>query len=326
LRAAPQYNAAMRICSFLPAATEMLFALGLGDDVVAVSHECDYPAEALSRPRVTTSLIQPERLTSAEIDAAVSRASTEGQPSYYVETRVLAAARPDLVVTQDLCVVCAIGGSEVRRAAEQLDPPARILTLDPHTVEDILTCLLTVGQEAGASDRAEDLIAALRSRIDAVESAIAGAPRPRVLCLEWMDPPWIAGHWMPEVVQLAGGADALARAGEPSRRATWDEIADAAPEVAIIMPCGFGVERTLAEIGVLETIPQLARIPAFATGRAHVVDGSNYFNRPGPRIVDGIELLGAIIHPEIFPGRAATGCKVQLTARGGRHEVRAVAP
>jgi len=326
LRAAPQYNAAMRICSFLPAATEMLFALGLGDDVVAVSHECDYPPEALSRPRVTTSLIQPERLTSAEIDAAVSKAFVEGRASYRVDMHVLTAARPDLIVTQDLCVVCAIGGSEVRQAAACLDPQPRLVSLDPHSVSDVIDCVRTLGDVAGVATRAWQLAAEMEARVAAAWATAAAAPRPRVLCLEWMDPPWIAGHWMPEVVQLAGGAHALARAGEPSRRATWDEIADAAPEVAIIMPCGFSVERTLAEIGVLESIPQLARIPAFTTGRAHVVDGSSYFNRPGPRIVDGIELLGAIIHPEIFPGRAATGCNVQLMVRGGRHEVRAVAP
>ena len=303
----------------------MLFALGLGDDVVAVSHECDYPLEALSRPRVTTSLIHSEHLTSAEIDAAVSKAFVEGRLSYRVDMDVLTAAHPDLIVTQDLCVVCAIGGSEVRQAAACLAPQPRVVSLEPHTVSGVIDCIRTLGDVAFAPTRAAQLAADLEARVAAAWAATAAAPRPRVLCLEWLDPPWIAGHWMPEVVQLAGGVDALGRSGEPSRRATWDEIADAAPEVAIIMPCGFGVERTLAEIGVLDTIPQLARIPAFATGRAHVVDGSSYFSRPGPRIVDGIELLGAIIHPEIFPGGGATGCRVQLTTSGGRHEVRAVA-
>jgi len=287
----------MRICSFLPSATEMLFALGLGDQVVAVSHECDYPPEALARPRVTTSLIDPATMTSTEIDEAVSRALVEGRASYFVDMDVLAAARPDLVVTQDLCVVCAIGGSEVRRAAEQLDPRPRILTLEPHTVDDVFGCIKSIGEEAGASRRADDLVAAFRARIATVESAVAGAARPRVLCLEWMDPPWIAGHWMPEVVELAGGIDVLGRSGEPSRRATWDEIADAQPEVAIVMPCGFGVERTMEEIGVLDTIPQLQRTMAFQANRVYVVDGSSYYNRPGPRVVDGIELMASILHP-----------------------------
>lgn len=287
----------MRICSFLPSATEMLFALGLGDQVVAVSHECDYPPEAQSRPRVTTSLIDPATMTSAEIDEAVSRALTEGRPSYFVDMEVLASARPDLVVTQDLCIVCAIGGSEVRRAAEQLDPRPRILTLEPHTMEDVLDCIRAVGEETGVSRRADDLVFAFRERIARVGSALGGASRPRVLCLEWMDPPWIAGHWMPEVVELAGGTDVLGRSGEPSFRATWDEIADAQPEVSIVMPCGFGVDRTMDEISVLDTIPQLRRTPAFRANRVYVVDGSSYYNRAGPRIVDGIELMASILHP-----------------------------
>jgi iron complex transport system substrate-binding protein len=311
----------MRICSFLPAATEMLFALGVGDDIVGVSHECDYPSVALSLPKVTTSLIDPQRLTSAEIDASVSRAFVEGRSTYRVEVDVLADARPDLIVTQDLCLVCAIGGTEVRQAATALDPPPRVLTLEPHSVSDVIGCVRTLGEAVGVADRAEQLASALEARIAVVWASTASAARPRVVCLEWLDPPWIAGHWMPEAVQLAGGVDVLARAGEPSRRATWDEIAEAAPDVAIVMPCGFSVERTLAEIGVLEGIPQLSRVTAFTSGRACVVDGSSYFSRPGPRIVDGVEMLGAIIHPELFPGLPSAGPWLRVETRGGRPEL-----
>jgi iron complex transport system substrate-binding protein len=287
----------MRICSFLPSATEMLFALGLGDDVVAVSHECDFPPGALTRPRVTRSLIDPATMNSAEIDAAVSQAFAEGRPSYAVDMEILSAVRPDMVITQDLCVVCAIGGSDVRSAAARLDPAARIVSLEPHSVEDVLRCLLTLGEETGTEDRAEALVRSLRSRIAVVRNAVAGAQQPRVLCLEWLDPPWVAGHWMPEIVELAGGVDVLGQAGEPSRRATWNEIAEAAPDVAIVMPCGFGVERALAEAPVLESVSQWQRLPAVCEDRVWVVDASSYYSRSGPRTVDGIELMAAVLHP-----------------------------
>ena len=308
----------MRICSFLPSATEMLFALGLGEQVVAVSHECDFPPEARTRPRVTTSLIDPATMSSAEIDAAVRRALSEGRPSYSIDADVLAAARPEIVVTQDLCVVCAIGGNDVRRAAMQLDPQPRIVSLEPHTVDDILGCLVTLGEEAGASERAEELVAAYRDRIAATRSATANVHRPRVLCLEWLDPPWIAGHWMPEVVKLAGGDDVLGAAGEPSRRATWDEIEAAQPEVAILMPCGFGVDRALEEIHVLDTIPHFGRLPAVQNDHIYVVDASGYYSRSGPRVVDGIELMAQLLHPDVFPGKPRRDAAVSLSDVTGR--------
>ncbi len=292
----------MRICSFLPAATEMLFALGLGDDVVAVSHECDFPPEALARPKLTTALVDAATMSSAEIDAAVSRALSEGRATYRVDMDVLRSAHPDLIVTQDVCVVCAVGGSEVRAAAAQLESTPRVLSLQPSRLADVCACLRSVGEEAHVSARAESVAKALEARIAAVRGRVADADRPRVLCLEWLDPAWVAGHWMPDVVDAAGGVDALGRPGEPSRRVTWEEIREARPEVAIIMPCGFGILRTLAEIDLLRTIPQLQDIPAFAADRVFVVDGSSYFSRPGPRVVDGVELLAQVLHPERFEG------------------------
>ena len=291
----------MRICSFLPSATEMLFALGLGEQVVAVSHECDYPPEVQALPRITSSLIDPATMTSAEIDQAVSQALAEGRTTYAINAGLLAEVRPDLVVTQDLCAVCAIGGSVVRRAASSLDPVPRVLSLDPHSVEDVLACLLELGQEAGVGSRAERAVEDLRGRIASVQAMTAEAAKPRVLCLEWLDPPWIAGHWMPEVVDLARGLDVLGVAGTPSRRSTWHEIGESQPDVAIIMPCGFGVEQAVQAMDVLRAVPELEGTPAWRDGRVYVVDASSYYSRSGPRIVDGIELMAHILHPELVP-------------------------
>jgi iron complex transport system substrate-binding protein len=290
----------MRICSLLPAATEILFALGLGDDVVAVSHECDYPPAALSKPRMTSSSVDPDLMSSREIDELVAKTLTQAGSTYHIDMHVLRTTQPDVIITQELCAVCAVEGTEVRRAAAQLNPPSRILTLEPTRVADVVGCIRAVGEEVGASDRAEVLAEALAARIEVVRVATADLARPRVFCLEWLDPPWVAGHWMPEVVQIAGGSDVLGPAGEPSRRVSWAEVAAAAPDAVILMPCGFGVERTIAELPVLWTIPEIRRIPAFVRGEVYAVDGSSYFNRPGPRIVDGIELLAAIFHPELF--------------------------
>lgn len=293
----------MRIASLLPSATEILYALGLGDQVVGVSHECDYPAEALAKPRLTASLIDSGDLGSAEIDGAVSAAYADGRETYRVEIDLLERLQPDLLVTQDLCVVCAVGGTTVRQAAARLSRPPRILSLEPHSVADVLTCIEEVADATSVAGQGERLVADLQRRLDAVRTATRGIERPRVLCLEWLDPPWIAGHWMPEIVDLAGGLDPLGTAGQPSRRASWDEIADPRPEVVILMPCGFGVERTLSEIDVLREVPQLSETPAFADDRVYAVDGSAYYNRAGPRIVDGVDLLAAILHPELFPAR-----------------------
>ncbi|MEA2638714.1 MAG: iron complex transport system substrate-binding protein [Chloroflexota bacterium] len=302
----------LRIASFLPSATEILFALGLGDHVVGVSHECDYPLAATTRPRVTTSIVDPAMMSSAEIDEAVSRALAEGRQTYRIDVDLLRRLQPDLIVTQDLCVVCAVGGTDVRRAAAQLSPEPRVLALTPGSLGDVIEDVQILADAAGAADQGDVLVAELKARLAVIQARTATLDRPRVLCLEWLDPAWIAGHWMPEVVELAGGVDVLAEAGEPSRRATWDEIAAAEPEVAIIMPCGFGVERALSEIAVLESIPQTARISAFREDRVFVVDSSSYYSRPSPRLVDGVELLAAMLHPDRFPQPLAPCDAVRL--------------
>jgi iron complex transport system substrate-binding protein len=291
------HNGVVRICSLLPAATEILFALGLGDDVVAVTHECDEPHEARSRPRVTTSILDPGLMASREIDATVTAALSSGGAAYHLDMDLLRRTGPEVIVTQELCAVCAVDGAEVRRAAAQLDPPPRILSIEPSRLSDIFAAIRAVAEEAGASRRGEELVAELELRLMSVRTRLVGVRHPSVLCLEWLDPAWIAGHWIPEVVDAAGGWDVLGRTGDPSRRVTWKEIARADPEVVILMPCGFDVERTLQEIDVLHSVPEVAQMRAFRSDDVYAVDGSRYFNRPGPRIAEGVELLAAILHP-----------------------------
>lgn len=305
----------MRICSLLPSATEILFALGLGNEVVAVTHECDYPAQARTKPRVTTSVVDPSIMSSCDIDRLISRTLAGAGGTYHLDMEILRRAHPDLLVTQQLCAVCAVDGDEVRRAAALLDPPPRILSLEPSRLPDVLACIRVLGEETGVLKLAEHLASTLAARMEAVRAATAQADRPRVLCVEWLDPPWIAGHWMPEIVELAGGVDVLGAAGQPSRRATWAEMAQAAPEVVILMPCGFEVERTLAEVHVLRTIPEISRIHAFQTGQVYAVDGSSYYNRPGPRLADGVEILASILHPDLFPQPAPLHAARRLSLR-----------
>lgn len=302
----------MRICSLLPSATEILFALGLDDEVVAVSHECDYPSLATDKPIAATGLVDPRLLSSVQIEEAVAGALAEGRRLYHVELDLLRSLRPDLIITQELCVVCAIDENEVRLAADQLDPRPRVLSLAPNSLADLFSDIRTLAEAAGVPDRAAGLIEDLGARLRKVQATSASLPRPRVLCLEWLDPAWIAGHWMPEIVEAGGGLDVLATSGAPSRHASWVELVTAAPEVIIIMPCGFGVERTLSEIDLLLTVPQVRQLPAFASGHVFVVDGSSYYSRAGPRLIDGVELLARLIHPEAFPGSVPPHVAQQL--------------
>lgn len=313
----------MRICSLLPSATEILYALGLSDQVVAVSHECDYPSETAAKPRVTTSLLDPETLSSAEIDERVAQALNRGTLLYQVDMDLLRRLQPDALVTQDLCSVCAVEGGRVRQAAVLLDPPPRVISLEPNSIRDMLDSIRTLADLAGAAPRAQRLIESLQARAEAVRRATELLPRPSVLCLEWLDPAWIAGHWVPELVQMTGGRDALAAAGAPSRRATWTEIVEAAPDVVILMPCGFDVERTVQNASVLAAIPEVWRLAAFQSGRVYAVNGSAYYSRAGPRLIDGLELMGAMLHPETFPTSiAAEDARKLIAPRAGAPELR----
>ena len=291
----------MRIVSLLPSATEILYAVGAGDDVVGVTHECDFPPNARGKPAVTTSALADASLTSREIDARVAEAQASGVGTYGLDVELLAELRPDLIFTQGICDVCAVPHGVVRQAVPKLPIKPHVYSLDPSSLGDVLSDVKTVGDATGHQARARGVIADLRARIDAVALRAAEVrPIPRVFALEWLDPPWTAGHWVPEMIGVAGGFDGLAEPRRPSRRTTWAEIAAFGPDVVILMPCGFDLARTLREVERTELPPEWSSLPAVRSERVYAVDGSAYFNRPGPRLVAGLELLAHLIHPELF--------------------------
>jgi iron complex transport system substrate-binding protein len=295
----------MRICSLLPSATEIAFALGLGDEVVAVTHECDYPPEARKRRVVVRSVVDSTR-DSAAIDRAVRERVQAGRGLYALDLQGFRAARPDFIITQDLCEVCALDLNEVARAADTLPHKPKIVSLAPSTLGDVLDDIARVGAAAGKMDVAAALVADLRARIERVREKVSRSDRrPRVACVEWTDPIYPAGHWVPEMVGIAGGADTLGNEGAPAKAVSWEDFRAYAPEVVVLMPCGFDLERAAAQAPSLERLKGWRDLPAVKAGRVHAVDGSAYFNRPGPRLVDGVEILAALIHPEIFPAAAA---------------------
>ncbi len=282
----------MRIVSLLPSTTEILFDIGAGDDVVGVTFECDHPAEARTRTIVSTSAM-PEGLTPTEIDAFVVKAMQSGEDLYHLDAGALSGLDADLVVTQDLCAVCAVDVSVVDDALAHLGCTAEVLTIDPHRLDEVLESVRTLGRATSNEANAESLVASLRARLDAVVRRTADRPRPRTLVLEWTDPPFAPGHWVPEMVELAGGSSVLGSPGEKSFRVDWDQVRASSPEVVVCAPCGYGLEQsadlaeTLARSGVLPP-----DVPVWA------VDANASFARPGPRLVDGVEALAGILHPE----------------------------
>jgi len=292
----------MRIVSLLPAATEICFALGLGEDVVGVSPECNFPPAARGKPVVSRTLLEYEGKSSGETSRMVGERLADGKALYQVDEPSLRAARPDLILTQGLCEVCAPTLGDVEEVARQIPSPPEIVSLDPHRLEDVLSDIAKVARACGTADRADALIASLRDRIDRVARRAARATvRPKAVCLEWLAPLFLAGHWVPEMVDLAGGVDVLGRAGEKSRRVEAKEIVMASPEVAVLMPCGFDLKRTWKEAPIVTRTPWWPDLPAARTDRVWLVDGSGYFNRPGPRLVDGLEILAHILQPSFFP-------------------------
>ena len=292
----------MRICSLLPSATEIAFALGLGDEVVGVTHECDYPPEARKRRVVARSAIDPARCTSREIDRAVTERLSAQQSLYTLDLESFQAVAPDFVITQDLCEVCALDLNEVERAAETLPCRPKIVSLAPSTLADVFRDIETVGEAAGRKAAAAALVTELKRRVVRVrELAARSGQKPRVACIEWVDPIYPAGHWVPEMVDLAGGSDGLGKKGVPARATSWERVRSYAPEVVVLMPCGFGVERAASEASLLYRLDGWRDLPAVKNGNVYAVDGSAYFNRPGPRLVDVVEVLAGLIHPEIFP-------------------------
>lgn len=272
----------------------MLFALGLGDDVVAVTHECDYPPAARDLPKVTRDVL-PAGLGSAEIDAAVKERTLQGDSIYALDTDALRVLAPDLIVTQALCTVCAVSYDDVRALADTLASPPRVISLDPHTVGEVMGDARTLAEATDSRDAAAGLVRDAAARIDRVRVRVRGSRRPRVVALEWLDPPFVAGHWIPQLIELAGGEDPLGFPGERSEERTWDEVIAADPDIVIAMPCGYD-----AQIAHREAEMHREQLAAVGAGEVLAVDASAYFSRPGPRIVDGLELLAHIIHPELF--------------------------
>jgi len=286
----------MRICSLVPGATEVVAALDLTDQLGAVSHECDYPDSIRHIPSVVESVIDQHSLSSDAIDRAVKQLVSTGQRLYRLNEQRLIETRPDVILTQDLCHVCAVTPDQLTQAMTALPSSPRLVTLNPTSLEDMLLDIERIAQAVGAADCGQQLLRSLRGRLDQV-SAATHPTRPRVVCLEWLNPLYVAGHWVPEMVALAGGEDVLGRNDQPSRETTWKEVTDANPDILLIMPCGYSVQRTVDELSRLQhtNTPWSAQLARWA--ETYVLDANASFSRPGPRLVDGVELLAAIFHP-----------------------------
>jgi iron complex transport system substrate-binding protein len=288
----------MRICSLLPSATEVIALLGLSDELVGISHECDYPPSVRSVPIMVEPMIPPHGLVSADIDRQVSQLVASGQRLYRLKDNLLRQAQPDLILSQDLCHVCAVTPDQLHDALCSMPRQPTVLTLNPSAVHDVIDDVVRIGDAANRSTEGHRLAAHLRDRLEAVHARVQRiAHRPRVVCIEWLSPLYAAGHWVPEMVQLAGGQDVLAQPGSPSRVVTWNEVLAAAPDVLIVMPCGFSVERTQEELFQLMQQPGQWRLSPDLEQHTFLVDAASYFSRPGPRLIDGVELLAAILHP-----------------------------
>jgi iron complex transport system substrate-binding protein len=282
----------MRIASLVPSSTEMLFALGLGDQTVGVTHECDFPPPAAALPHLTATVL-PEGLGAGEIDAAVKRIVGEGKSLYSLDEERLAELAPDLIVTQAVCEVCAVSYEDVIEVAARLPGPPRVLQQDPSSLSDVLADLTRLGEAAGVGVRAAAVRAELEERLAAVRAAVAGAPTPRVIALEWLDPPFVGGHWMPEMVEMAGGVDVAGPRGAKSPEVPWEQLEGLDPDVVVVMPCGWYVEESRAQAA-----EHRDRIAALGAPRVFAVDAASTYSRPGPRLVDGVELLAHLFHPD----------------------------
>jgi iron complex transport system substrate-binding protein len=305
----------MKIWSLLPSATEILFALGLDDEITGVTHECDFPPRAASKPRVTFSHVDSSR-NSGEIDRQVTGRFRAGMQLYGIDEDRLRADPPDLIITQDLCPVCAVSPSDFAGHMESAGCRAEVLTLNPNRLEDILGDVRRVGRATERSNEADQLVEHLSDRIEVARQAVSNtADRARVLCLEWLDPPMPGGHWVPEMIRLAGGDDGgLIGPGAPSRKLPWREMLAVEPEVIALIPCGFGPERAAQEAWVLWRLDGWPNLPAVRKGRVYALDGNAYFSRPGPRVVDGIEMLAKVFHPDLFAKTPPIGSVLKLVS------------
>jgi iron complex transport system substrate-binding protein len=303
----------LRIVSLLPSATEIVCLLGLEDALVGVTHECDYPPFVRDLPKVTRTLI-PREATSEAIDLLVRERLQTQSALYSLNIPALEQLRPELIVTQALCDVCAVAEAEVTAAAGRLPGQPRVINLEPMNLEDVFLTLRLVGEAAGVTARADQVVANLRARVDDVVARSATIRhRPRVVILEWIDPPFSCGHWSPELVSMAGGVEQLGRAGVPSRTLPWDEVVASEPEVLVIACCGFDIPRTLVDIDLLRRYPGWDTLPAVRDARVFVVDGNAYFSRPGPRLVESLELLAHALHPDLHPAAVGIPPALKLT-------------
>ena len=282
----------MRIASLVPSATEMLFALGLGRSVVGVTHECDFPLDASDLPHLTRSVI-PDGLPAAEIDREVRERTEQGKSIYELDEDLLHELRPDLIVTQQVCAVCAVSFDDVRAIAERIDSKPRVMSQDPSTLGEVLADVRRLGEAAEVVEAADELLEQAAERLDEVQDAVETADPLRVAALEWLDPVFVGGHWVPQMIELAGGIDVLGFPGEKSRVVDWSEVVAGRPEVVVSMPCGYYAEQAAAE-----TMEHAERLTQLGTDRVVAVDAAAYFSRPGPRLVDGVELLGYLFHPD----------------------------
>lgn len=292
----------VKIISLLPSATEIVYALGLEDDLAGVTFECDYPPGASAKPVIsTTSLPSAATSSPSDIDAAVREKVSAGEALYRIDEDAVRRIQPDVILAQDLCRVCAVPSGQVTAALEVLGCDAQVVSLDPSGLDDVIAGIDEVGRATGTGERAARIGARLRARVDAVRATAGALDKGPTLALEWAEPPFLGGHWVPEMIDAAGGRDVLGTPREPSRTTTWEEIAAAAPEVIVFMPCGYDLEGALGHVDELFDNPIFASLPAARRGRVYAVDASSYFSRPGPRIVDGLEILAWVVHPEAFP-------------------------
>jgi len=312
----------VRICSLLPSATEIVYALGMGDDLVAVTHECDYPAQTAAIPRVTRTNI-PDGISSEKIDAVVTSTLETTGSLYELDLPLLEKLKPDLILTQRLCDVCAVSFDRVQAAARSLPSQPTVLNLEPHSLDDILKNIQTVGKALGREGAADCVVGALERRIDFVRQKTKNlSQRPRVFCMEWVNPPYCGGHWMKELAEIAGGRDDLSNHHRPSYRIEWSKVIDFSPEVIVMTCCGFNLERCKSEGDILAKFAGVGELPAVKTGRVFATDGSSYFSRPGPRIVDSLEILAHLIHPELFAPPSISGAfsSIDFTRCGALQE------
>jgi len=296
-------GSAKRIVTTLPSATEIVALLGLQDRLVGITHECDYPPEIRSKPVVMRSVFDSTKMTSRAIDDAVLERVTKGQSVYQIDEFLLRSLSPDLIITQELCEVCATPLREISKTIAGLNPAPRTLSLTPHNLEEVLDDVIRVGRATGRLEKAKEIVSLLQARVDYVREKCADplVSRPTVFCLEWLDPIYCSGHWMPELVDYAGGKEVLGKFEEPSVAVEWEDVLRADPEVIFATACGYDVKRTLSEISTLTKKPEWEKLRAVREGKVFVLDSPSYYSRSGPRLVDGLEILAFLLHPDLFP-------------------------